>query len=287
MYAITGITGKVGGALAGELLDAGLPVRAVVRDAGKSERWSALGCEVALASMDDAAALTSAFSGAEAVFILPPSDFDPEPGYPEARRVIEAVSTALAATLPSNVVCLSTVGADATQDNLLTQRTLMEQALAALGLPVTFLRAAWFLDNALWDVESARNEGVIRSFLFPLDRRIAMVAAKDVGVTAAELMRSQGTGVRVARLEGPERVSPDELAEAFSAGLNRPVRAVQVPREDWSMLFRAQGMRYPESRIRMLDGFNEGWIDFPDRDATLKGRTTAHEAIAELLRRAI
>ena len=32
MYAVTGITGKVGSAVAGALLDAGLPVRAVVRD---------------------------------------------------------------------------------------------------------------------------------------------------------------------------------------------------------------------------------------------------------------
>jgi uncharacterized protein YbjT (DUF2867 family) len=32
MYAITGITGKVGGALARELLATGQPVRAVVRD---------------------------------------------------------------------------------------------------------------------------------------------------------------------------------------------------------------------------------------------------------------
>jgi len=46
MYALTGITGKVGGALAATLLAAGLPVRAVVRDAtkgaasnSKSPRW--------------------------------------------------------------------------------------------------------------------------------------------------------------------------------------------------------------------------------------------------------
>ena len=45
MYAITGITGKVGGELARTLLDAGQPVRAVVRDARKGEAWAARGCE--------------------------------------------------------------------------------------------------------------------------------------------------------------------------------------------------------------------------------------------------
>jgi NAD(P)H dehydrogenase (quinone) len=85
MYAITGVTGKVGGELARTLLAAGQPVRAVVRDARKGEAWAALGCELALAEMEDASALTRAFTGATAVFILPPAEFDPEPGYPEAQ----------------------------------------------------------------------------------------------------------------------------------------------------------------------------------------------------------
>ena len=73
MYVITGITGKVGGALARFLLNDRQPVRAVIRDASKGVEWAALGCEVAIANMDDAAALTEAFKGATGVFILPPS----------------------------------------------------------------------------------------------------------------------------------------------------------------------------------------------------------------------
>ena len=48
---------------------------------------------------------------------------------------------------PPRTVCLSTIGAQATETNLLTQRTLMEQALRALMLPVTLLRPAWFTGN--------------------------------------------------------------------------------------------------------------------------------------------
>jgi uncharacterized protein YbjT (DUF2867 family) len=285
MYAITGITGKVGGALADALLDAGLSVRAIVRDAARAGRWATRGCEIAVADMEDSDALAAAFRGAEGVFILPPSDFDPEPGYPEALRVIAAVRTALDAARPGRVVCLSTIGADAEQDNLLTQRTLMEQALATLPLPVTFLRPGWFLDNAAWDVASARDEGVIHSFLMPLDRKIAMVAACDVGRVAAALLCERREGVRVVRLEGPARVSPDDLAAAFSAALGRPVRAEPVPHDQWEALFRAQGMRNPGPRIRMLDGFNEGWIDFPEGDRdVLKGSTSAADVIAELTR---
>jgi NAD(P)H dehydrogenase (quinone) len=48
MYAVTGITGKVGGAVASALLEASLSVRAVVRDDEKGKPWAAKGCAVAL-----------------------------------------------------------------------------------------------------------------------------------------------------------------------------------------------------------------------------------------------
>lgn len=284
MYAITGITGKVGGALADTLLKAGLPVRAVVRDAAKGEEWKKRGCEIAIAEMDDADALAKAFTGAEAVFILPPPDFDPEPGYPKARQVIDVVHAALKAARPDRVVCLSTIGADAEEDNLLMQRRLMEQSLATLTMPITFLRPGWFLDNAALDVASARDAGVIRSFLMPLDKTFAMVATQDVGTAAAALMREHWTGKRVVELEGPSRVSPNDLAAAFAAALGRPVHAELVPHAEWKALFLEQGMRNPIPRIRMIDGFNEGWIDFPANGANrLKGTTSVGEVIAALV----
>src|SRR6267154_5132934 len=284
MYAITGITGKVGGVAARALLSEGQRVRAVVRNADKGGLWSDLGCQVAIAEVEDAAALTRAFTDVTGVFILPPSNFDPKPGFPEARAVISAVRQALVATGPAKVVCLSTIGAQALQSNLLTQRTLMEEALSALPLPVTFLRPAWFMDNVSWDVPQARDQGVISSFLQPLDKAIPMVATADVGRVAAELLLEDWTGTRVVELEGPERVSQNGIAAALSKALHRRVRAEAVPRENWGAIFRAQGMRDPIPRIQMLDGFNEGWITFEGNGAGLvKGKVSLAEVIRKLV----
>lgn len=284
MYAITGITGKVGGELARTLLAAGQVIRAIVRDAKKGEEWAALGCELALAEMEDASALTAAFAGATAVFILPPSEFDPEPGYPEAQAVINSIVKALTAAKSTKVLCLSTIGADAVQDNLLSQRTMMEAALRELRMPLTILRPAWFIDNAAWDVESARETGLIHSFLQPMDKVFPMVAAKDVGRVAADLIQQDWTGIRVVELEGPSRVSPHDLANAFAHVIGKPVRAVPVPRESWDQLFRSQGMKNPEPRMRMLDGFNGGWIEFQDGGRkAIKGHTTVDAIIADLV----
>jgi NAD(P)H dehydrogenase (quinone) len=284
MYAITGITGKVGGTLARTLLADGRPVRAVVRDARKGEEWAALGCEVAISAMEDASALTAALSGTKAAFILPPSEFDPQPGYPEAKKVIGAVVEALTTAKPGRVLCLSTVGADVTRDNLLSQRTMMEAALSTLPMPVTFLRPGWFLENASWDVATARETGAIHSFLMPLDKHFPMVATRDVGRVAAKLIQEDWTGTRIVEMEGPRRVSPNDLAAAFARVLGTPVRAEIVPRETWEDLFRSQGMKYPGPRIRMLDGFNEGWIDFSGGGANaIKGTVSVEEVVASLV----
>lgn len=286
MYVITGITGQVGGALANWLLNAGKPVRAVVRDEKKGAVWAARGCEIALATMTDANALAHAFEGAEAVFILPPPEFDPAPGFPEAREVIDTIVAAVARSKPRRIVCLSTIGAQATQTNLLTQRSLLEEALRKQAIPVTFLRPGWFMENCAWDVDSARNEGIVRSFLQPLDRAIPMIATDDIGELAAKLMQERWPGVRIVELEGPRRTSPDDIAAAFAQVLGKPVRAQAVARDTWEALFVSQGMKHPTPRIQMLDGFNEGWIDFErQREHIVKGETPLVDVIRKLVAR--
>ena len=91
-------------------------------------------------------------------------------------------------------------------DNLLSQRTMMEAALRKLPLPLTILRPAWFIDNAASDMASACETGVIHTFLQPPGKAFPMVAAKDVGRVAADLIQESETGIRIVELEGPCRV---------------------------------------------------------------------------------
>jgi NAD(P)H dehydrogenase (quinone) len=287
MYAITGITGKVGGALARALLADNRPVRAVVRDMEKGRFWAAQGCEIARAEMEDPVSLTAAFTRADGVFILPPNEFDPAPAFPEARAVIATVKAALESARPNKVLCLSTIGAQATKSNLLTQRTLMEQALRELPMAITFLRPGWFMENAAWDVASARDQGMIASFLQPLDKPVPMIATADIGQVASELLQQTWAGKRVVELEGPKRVSPQDLGATFAKILGHDVRVEAVPRETWQALFESQGMRHPLPRMQMLDGFNEGWIDFEGGQAnTIKGKVELRTVLQELVDRA-
>jgi uncharacterized protein YbjT (DUF2867 family) len=284
MFAVTGMTGQVGAAVADHLLKDGAEVRAVVRNPEKAAGWKARGCELSVADINDAASLTSAFTGAEAVFLVIPPLFDPTPGFPEVRAMLTVLKTALEAVKPRKLVCLSTVGAQATQPNLLSQLGIVEKELSTLSMSVAFLRAAWFMENAAWDVAPARESGVIPSFLQPLDRAVPMVAVDDIGALGARMLREDWHGVRIAELEAEERISPDMIAAAFAKVFGKPVTAQIVPRESWEELFRAQGMKNPEPRMCMLDGFNEGWIDFESgREKSLKGMTSIEAAIRRLV----
>ncbi len=168
------------------------------------------------------------------------------------------------------------------EPNLLNNSKMTEETLRQSPVPVAFLRAGWFMENASWDVEAARN-GVVPSFLQPLDHVIPMVATADIGRTAAAVLQEDWNGVRVVELEGPRRYSAADIGRAFAAALGREVRVESVPRETWEQLFRSQGMKNPLPRIRMVDGFNEGWIDFERAGEHRQGTVTLDTVIAGLI----
>src|ERR1700761_1365923 len=107
MYAITGISGRVGGAISENLLAQGEQIRAIVRNAEKAAPWRDRGAEIAVADVDDPNALASAFAGADGVFLIVPPNFAPAPGFPETRKTLEAYYSALAKALPKKAVYLS------------------------------------------------------------------------------------------------------------------------------------------------------------------------------------
>jgi NAD(P)H dehydrogenase (quinone) len=285
MFAVTGITGNVGGEVARNLLAAGQPVRAVVREVGKGETWTKLGCDLVEADINDASALTTAFRRVDGVFVLVPANFDPLPDFREARAIAATLRSAIEAARPGRVVYLSTIGAQATQSNLLTQHSIIEQALGESSMPISFLRPGWFMENSIWDVAPARN-GMISSFLQPLNKPVPMVSTADIGRVAAQLIQTTWNGRSVVELEGPHRVTPKEIAATFADLLGRPVKTEAVPRQTWESLFKSQGMKNPLPRIQMLDGFNEGWIEFQSGESgSRKGKIELRTVLQRLIER--
>jgi uncharacterized protein YbjT (DUF2867 family) len=279
MIAVMGVTGQVGGAIARKLLAEGRQVRVIVRSAEKAETWKRAGAEIAIASTDDTAALTRAFANTEAVFAMLPPVFDPAPGYPESTAATTSVRSALGAAKPGRVIALSTIGGQVDRDNLLIQLHHWEQSLRTF--PVVFLRPTWFIENTQWLLAAAREKGIFASHLQPLDKPVPMVAVDDIAVTATDLLSRKDETTGIVELTGPRDVTPIEIASTLSHLFNREVRALVVPRVTWEADFRAAGMQYPEPRMRMLDGFNEGWIRF--EGTPRRGTTALETALRQLI----
>jgi len=287
MFAITGVSGQVGGATARTLLATGHKVRAVLRDRSKAAAWEALGAEIAVADLEDAESLARAFTGADGVYVMVPPSFAPQPGYPEARAASSAIAAALKAARPGRAVALSSIGGERQSGlGLITQVHILEEALAPLDLPIAILRPTWFMENSLWDIAPARDTGKMPSFLQPADRPFPMVATADIGKVAAETLIQSWTGKRVIEIEGPKLYTQDELAGLFGKALGRTVTAQPIPHAEWEDLFKSLGTAWPAPRIEMIDGFNSGWIAFePGKHEHVVGGTTFETVLAGLVER--
>jgi uncharacterized protein YbjT (DUF2867 family) len=81
----------------------------------------------------------------------------------------------------------------------------MEQQIAAQSIPFSIIRAAYYMSNWDFSLQSAKHDGVIHTF-FPTDFALPMVAPRDIGQLAARLM----TEPMANNLPRPERESRQE-----------------------------------------------------------------------------
>ena len=263
MFAVMGMTGNVGGAVADALLRQGKQVRGIVRDASKALTWKEKGVDVVTANYDDR--LTAAFADVEGVFCMIPPNVVPDPGFPDSVAHIAAIKKAVVAAKPPRVVFLSSIGAEKTAGlGLITTAHLLEEELSSTGIPSAFLRAGSFMENILHSIAAARATGMYFSFYQPLAEPIPLVATDDVGRIGAEILLQSWQGNRWIEISGPNYYSPQDVAAALGRALDRPVTGVAVPRDTWVDALAQNGMPADRSGayIEMNDSFNSRWIHF-------------------------
>jgi uncharacterized protein YbjT (DUF2867 family) len=282
MFLVLGITGKVGGAAARHLLEQGHAVRALVRDADKAAEWAARGVDIRLGAFGDAAALAEALKGVEGAFLMVPPNFGQGPGFPETKAMIASFRAALGEAPPPRLVVLSSLGSEKSHGlGLITSTHLLEQVLSDMTVPLAFIRAGGFLENFIGSLAPAAATGWLDTFL-TIDQRRSMIATTDIGAEAARLLIDGWTGRKIIELGSP--FSPNDLAEAMSEMLGRPVRARLIPRDRWAAVIATFGLpsHAATGYEEMEDGINSGWIDFgvPGADS-VAGTTPPAQVFAE------
>jgi len=205
--AITGSTGIVGGIVARELSDTGMPLRLLVRDLARAPQL-----ERAVAAKAVYGEPTDALDGVELLFMVSAAES-------ETRRDEHlAFVDAAAAAGVRHIVYMSFLGAaaDATF-TLARDHFATEQHIRSSGMNFTFLRDAFYLD---FMPSMVGDDGVIRGPAS--DGRAAVVARADVARTAIRVLENpEAHANQTYNLTGPEALSLSEVAAVIEQHTGR------------------------------------------------------------------
>lgn len=285
MFAIAGVSGHTGAVVADTLLSKGQKVRVIVRNAEKGVAWQKKGAEVAVADLSDVAALTKALTGATGAYLLSPPNFAATDFLADRTTLIGNMAKAVTASGLKNLVFLSSVAAQhpAGTGPIVTAHRA-EQALGKLAPSVTFVRAAYFLENWGSVIPVAKAQGVLPNF-GPVDVKFPQVCTKDVGEAVVQALLKPADGARVVELGGKEDWSVQDVAAALSTLLGKPVHAVAAPVEGAKAGLMQNGV--PESMAtlyaEMYAGMGKGLIMFEKPGSIARGATAIIDALRPLV----
>jgi uncharacterized protein YbjT (DUF2867 family) len=258
-YVILGASGNTGSIIADFLLSKGKKVRVVGRDAGRLQRFVRQGAEAFTGDMSDAAALTKAFSGARAAYLLLP----PITSREDQERESDAIAKAVTESGLPYAVYLSSYGAHVPEGTgPVTGLHSSEQKLNAIGgLNVLHLRAAYFMENNLAAISMIQEMGVFGHALLP-DLKMPLIATRDVGDYAAQrLLDLDFSGKQTRELLGERDLSMAEATAIIARGIGKPdLRYAQFPYDEVQQGLEQMGMSPKKAAvyIEMFKAINAG-----------------------------
>lgn len=285
MHIVLGATGHVGFAVAKALLAKGELVGVITHIAGHADSWRDTKAEIIEADVNNVESLRAAFQRGRRAFILnPPADIKTDTDAVE-RNTVANILAALFRSGLEKVVAESTAGAQPGERiGDLSVLWELEEGLRAQAIPAAINRAPYYFSN--WDgqLDSIRETGKLQT-MYPADFALPMAAPRDLGKAAADRMLSPATDTGVRYLEGPNRYSSNDVAQAFAAALGRPVEVVVMPREQWQAAYRKLGFSRAaaDTYARMTTASLDRGFDYGERP--IRGVTTLEDYIRKLVAR--
>ncbi|WP_424640461.1 NAD(P)H-binding protein [Embleya sp. AB8] len=219
MILVTGATGNVGRQVVGQLVAAGVGVRALVR----RPEEAALPGEVEVVGGDLGApeTLAPALLGAETVFLVWP--------FPSAEGASGVLDTIAAHA--RRVVYLSSSRVrddlDRQPDPISGLHAELEAAIAKSGVEWTILRAETIASNALGWAAQIRDTGVVRG---PDLAAKPVVHERDIAAAAVRVLTEHGSHAAATYvLTGPEVLGRADQVRLIGAAIGRSLRFEPVP----------------------------------------------------------
>ncbi|KQR20826.1 SDR family oxidoreductase [Microbacterium sp. Leaf151] len=233
---VTAASGQLGRLVVDALLQRGVPasdIVAGVRTPSKADDLSARGVSVVEFDYARPETLAPVLTGVDRVLLISGTDADRVSGH---RNVIAAASDAGVGRL----VYTSAPRVDEIDYALGADHKATEEAIAASGLSATVLRHNWYTENYLDAVARAADTGEIVAAVG--DARVASASRRDYAEAAALALITDDLAGQTLEVGGDVAWTYDELAQAATEVLGRPVTYTAVTIEQLTAGLEAAGL---------------------------------------------
>lgn len=220
---LTGSLGNITKPLAEILVAKGHEVKVISSNVDRAEEIKSLGAIPLIGSVSDTKFLTNAFTGAEAIYTMVPSDFAAPKFREYIRGIGENYAVAIKESGVKKVVNLSSVGADLPDGTgPIAGLHDVENIFSELnGVDVKHLRAGYFYINFLANIDMVKHANILGSN-FGADAKLVLVHPRNIAEVAAEVLESNFTGKTIQYVASDDESTPADVAKALGTAVGKP-----------------------------------------------------------------
>ncbi|PJN89384.1 SDR family oxidoreductase [Bacillus sp. mrc49] len=280
---VTGATGKLGSKVVEALLKI-VPASQLavsVRNMDKAEQLRARGVDIRQGDFDHPETLDTAFEGIDRLLIIS-ADGDNETRIPQHRNAVAAAERAGV----KFIAYTSITNAKESKNFLAPTHQATEEAILKTGIPYSFLRNNWYLENEISSIQ-----GVLAGAPWVTSAgngKVGWALQQDYAEAAAAVLSGKGHENTIYELSG-KLMTQEELASTLGSVLGKEVPVQQVDDATYTDIMKGAGV--PDFLLPMLvdiqKDIREGTLEVESHDLEkLLGRTVTptKEALTQIVK---
>ncbi|WP_419881584.1 SDR family oxidoreductase [Peribacillus sp. B-H-3] len=279
---VTGATGKLGSKVVESLLKS-IPASDLavsVRNPEKAEGLRVRGVEIRQGDFDRPETLDNAFSGIDRLLIIS-ADGDNETRIHQHTNAVQAAERAGV----KFIAYTSIANATESKNLMAPPHVATEAAIIKTGIPYSFLRNNWYLENEIGSIQGAMAGAPWVTSAG--EGKVGWALQQDYADAAAAVLVGNGHENTVYELSGP-LLTQEEMVSALSNVVGKEIPVQQVSDEKYAEIMKGLGL--PDFVIPIIVGIQEsirnGSLDVESNDfEKVLGRpvTPINEALTQLV----